>query len=174
MLCEIIDTTLPKVKIITPTIYKDSRGSFSKIFSLKKLNSLLNEKHIQEINLSYTQSKGTIRGIHYQEKPYQELKLVKVLKGAIFDVAVDLETGMHVSAILSDENNQIMVIPEGYGHGFQTLVDQVEMLYLHTEIYRPDFENGINPCDPHLNIPWPLAIRNCSERDQQLPLFSII
>tara|TARA_R110002167_G_scaffold31464_15_gene103265 strand:+ start:9030 stop:9578 length:549 start_codon:yes stop_codon:yes gene_type:complete len=152
----------------------DKRGCFSRLFCQLTLSDLLMDKNIVQINHSITNQKGALRGLHYQKSPAIETKLVRCLRGEVFDVAVDLRpestTFLHwYGQILSAQNAKMMLIPDGFAHGFQALQDDVELLYLHTEFYQPSFEGGIHYQDPKLNIQWPLAITDISEKDAHLP-----
>lgn len=152
---------------------KDERGSFARLFCADEFSEILNKPIIQ-INHSVNKEKGTTRGLHYQNPPCAETKIVTCMKGEIFDVAVDIregsETFLHwYGELLSEENSKSMFIPEGFAHGFQTLRDDCELLYLHTGRYRSDYEGGLNVLDPGLNIRWPLPISCTSDRDRQHP-----
>ena len=155
----------------------DSRGSFVRIFCSNELESVGWNKSIAQVNNTYTKSKGAVRGLHFQNPPYAEMKLVSCIRGKVWDVVVDLRakspTFLHWHAeILSDSNGYGLLIPEGFAHGFQTLTGEVEMLYLHTEKYEPSSEGGLNPMDPTLNISWPMGISELSIRDQAHPLLN--
>ncbi|NOR68610.1 MAG: dTDP-4-dehydrorhamnose 3,5-epimerase, partial [Methylomarinum sp.] len=124
---------------------------------------------------SVTISKGAIRGLHFQYPPYTEMKIVRCLKGKIFDVAVDLRKDSSTllkwhSEILTPDNNKMMVIPEGFAHGFQSLESESEVLYLHTAEYQAEFEGGVLFNDPKLNIQWPIEYTDISDRDRNHPL----
>jgi dTDP-4-dehydrorhamnose 3,5-epimerase len=115
--------------------------------------------------------------MHFQHPPYSETKLVSCLRGEVFDVAVDMRRGsptlLHWHAeILSASNHRTLVIPEGFAHGFQTLTDNCEMLYLHTAPFRADAEGGLNAKDPRLAIAWPLPFGDLSARDSGYPLIA--
>lgn len=158
-----------KVERISHT---DGRGSFERLFDSQVFRESLPEKDIQQINLSFTQEKGSIRGMHCQRPPFQESKLVSCLRGTIFDVAVDLRAesptflGWH-SEMLSAENRIALLIPEGVAHGFQTLTHNCELLYAHTGTYQPDYEFNLNPLDPRLCIGWPLIPTCISVKDKE-------
>ncbi len=114
-----------------------------------------------------------MRGVHFQKAPHAEMKLVRCLKGKVWDVAVDLREGSPTqyqwhAEILSGENYKMMVIPEGFAHGFQTIEPDSELLYLHTEYYHPESEGGLHPLSERLGISWPLDITQLSERDMKL------
>jgi len=163
------ETALEGASIIESIAYEDSRGSFSRVFCQEEMATFF-DGHIEQINHSVTYEKGTVRGLHFQYPPYSEIKMVKCIKGSIFDVIVDIRessaTFLHwFSTILSSENKAIIYIPKGFAHGFQTLEENTELLYLHSERYIPNHEGGLNVLDPVLNIKWPLPIMGLSERD---------
>lgn len=148
----------------------DSRGYLERMFCLDELNEVFGDRRVVQINHTLTQVKGTVRGLHFQYAPHAEMKFVSCLRGSVFDVAVDLRKGsptfLHWHAeLLSAENHKTFAIPEGFAHGFQTLTDDCEMLYLHTAAYAPGAEAGLNPLDAKLAITWPLPIAEMSQRD---------
>jgi dTDP-4-dehydrorhamnose 3,5-epimerase len=152
----------------------DSRGSFVRAFSAEGLRPVGWERPVQQVNFSSTSKRGTIRGMHFQTAPDSEMKLVTCARGAIFDVIVDVRPesstfGQWCSVELSDANDYSVVIPAGCAHGFQTLTDDVELVYVHDQGYSLSAESGVNPFDVALNISWPLAVTEVSPRDQNLP-----
>lgn len=163
------------LKLVEYKRVRDIRGSFEKYFAIESFSKFGWIKPIAQINRSQNFKKGTIRGLHFQYPPYNEMKLVICLKGKIWDVAVDLRKGSRSflrwhGEFLSEDEPKAMLIPEGFAHGFQTLSDEVELLYLHSAPYMPESEGGINPFDPRLGISWPLPVSVISERDKNLPL----
>ena len=149
----------------------DSRGFLSRIFCSQELSSLGWEKPLAQVNHTYTYLNGTIRGLHFQHPPYAEIKVVTCVRGSIWDVVVDIRKDSEsflkcYSATLSSDNNKALFIPEGFAHGFQALSDDVELIYVHSKGYRREFEDGLNPLDPILNISWPRKITEISERDK--------
>lgn len=171
------ETCLKGVYIIEPDIFYDSRGYFFESYNEKKfLNFNFNFKFVQD-----NQSKsayGVIRGLHYQIEPYAQTKLVRVIVGKIFDVAVDIRKnsptyGKWFGIELSDENNLQLLIPKGFAHGFSVLSDYAIVLYKCDEFYNKDSERGIKYNDPVLNIDWRIPADKIivSEKDNQLPLF---
>ena len=168
------ETPLPNCYIVHTTPFSDHRGMFTRFFCEKELNTVLENKHIVNVNFSYTKWAGSIRGMHYQIPPYAEMKLVRCIKGRIFDVAIDIRMGSNTflqwyGVELSAENMDMFVIPEGFAHGFQALSNDVEMLYLHTEFYAKGCEKGINCLDQKVNIIWPQNIVDVSEKDAAYP-----
>ncbi len=156
---------------IHPIITEDNRGSFSRIFCMNEIQHLLNGKIIQQINHSITSQKGTVRGMHFQYAPDCEVKMVKCIKGKVLDIVIDIrkdsKTFLNIFYIeLSAKNQNMIYIPEGFAHGFQTLEDNTELLYLHTQQYSPNNEGALNIRDPLLSINFPLDIINLSKRDE--------
>ncbi len=148
----------------------DSRGFLSRIFCAEELARAGWNLPLVQVNHTHTAERGTVRGLHYQMPPHAEKKLVTCLRGEIWDVAVDLRAGsptfLHWHAVhLSAENGRAMLIPEGFAHGFQTLSDQVDLLYCHSAAHVPAAEAGVTPQDPRLKIAWPLPIGEISRRD---------
>ena len=126
------------------------------------------------MNHSFTKQKGSLRGMHYQLHPSKEIKMVRCIAGAVFDVIIDLRSGSDtflkwIGIELSAENKKMVYIPEGFAHGFQCLEDDCELLYHHSTFYNPEAEAGIRFNDPLININWPLPLTTISPRDQQHP-----
>ena len=149
----------------------DQRGSFQRVFCKKEFRDFKLNNEINQINISKTTLKGSVRGLHFQKKPYAEVKIISCLKGKIWDVMVDIreESSTYLkwnAIILSPENNTSIYIPEGFAHGFQTLTKDVELLYLHSKPYMPSHEFGLNPLDPKVDIEWPIKISNISYKDK--------
>lgn len=154
--------------------HKDQRGSLARVFCKQELQPILGSRDIQQINQSKTTTKGTLRGLHFQYPPQAEAKIIGCLQGRIFDVAVDLRAGsktfLHWSSqVLEADDWSLLFIPEGFAHGFQSLEDNSELLYLHTSAYSPEYEGSIHHKDPCLAIPWPLPVSHVSDKDQQIP-----
>lgn len=152
----------------------DARGYLERLYCAEELRDAGLDKPIRQINRTLTRDKGTVRGLHFQRPPHAEIKVVSCLAGSVFDVAVDLRKGsptfLHWHAeVLSGENRASLVIPEGFAHGFQTLEDECEMLYMHTADFMPEAEGGFDALDSRLSITWPLAVAQRSERDSNLP-----
>ena len=150
----------------------DERGYFERVFCIDDAKSIIGQRSIAQINHSLTAKAGTIRGMHFQYPPNAEMKLVSCLRGEVFDVAVDLRKGSptflqwHAERI-TEANYKTFVIPDGFAHGFQTLTENCELLYLHTAIYTPEAEAGLNAVDPSLGIAWPIPISERSARDER-------
>ena len=171
----VTDLPLHGLKVAERQQLGDSRGFLARLFCAEELAAVGWHQPIAQINQTVTHKQGTVRGIHYQHSPHAEMKLVSCLQGAIWDVAVDLRVGsptfLQWHAIeLSAANHLALLIPEGFAHGFQTLVDNCELIYMHTKAHEPGAEAGLNPQDPMLAITWPLAIAELSARDTQHPM----
>lgn len=150
--------------------FYDERGAFARLFCEQALSSILGSRKIVQINHSCTQAIGAVRGLHFQHAPHAEMKLVRCMKGKVWDVAVDLrpESPSYkrwYAQELSQQNSHMMVIPEGFAHGFQVLEAGSELLYLHTAFYKPESEDGLRHDDPQLGIAWPLPVTDISARD---------
>jgi dTDP-4-dehydrorhamnose 3,5-epimerase len=164
---------------ITPQKLGDSRGAFARVYCADEFGAQgLNNNWVQ-MNTSVNAAKGTVRGLHFQRPPYAEIKLVRCVRGRVLDVFVDLRKdapsfGTVCAIPLDSAKMETVYIPAGCAHGFQTLTDDVELHYCHSQPYRPDFEAAVNPTDPALSIPWPLPISVISERDQSHPPFATI
>ena len=149
---------LPEVKLFTPKIYFDERGWFSEMYNSMTFSKLgLSHTFIQD-NQSLTHNAGTIRGLHFQNPPYAQAKLLRVLRGRIFDVIVDIRIGsprfgQFVMIELSAEDGSAILVPEGFAHGFMSLEEETEVLYKVSQFHVPSAEFGINAMDPDLNIP---------------------
>jgi dTDP-4-dehydrorhamnose 3,5-epimerase len=155
----------------------DERGRFTRLFCANELKEIGLAKPIVNINHSSTQQKGTIRGLHFQYPPDCEIKIVKCLRGAVWDCLVDVRkdspTFLKWDAVeLSSENNRMIYIPEGFAHGFQTLTDDVEIVYFVTNFYSPNNEDGLRFDDTDLHIDWQLKATVVSERDRKHPLLA--
>lgn len=169
-----IETTLPGVFIIEPQVFGDHRGWFMESWSKKKLDDLgINVDFVQD-NQSYTANKGTLRGIHFQQYPMAQSKLVRVVRGAVLDVAVDLRKEsptykQWVVVELSADNKRQLYIPQGFGHAFLTLTDNVEFLYKCDNLYSKECDRSIRFDDPELNIEWGINDPVISDKDARAP-----
>ena len=166
----VTDLPLAGLKRVQRQRLGDNRGFLARLFCTEELASAGWGKPITQINHTYTAKQGTVRGMHFQQPPYAEMKLVSCIRGEVWDVAVDLRVGSPTflrwhAERLSAENGCALLIPEGFAHGFQALTDDVELLYCHSEAYAAHAEGGLNPTDPRLEIAWPLAIAELSARD---------
>ena len=153
----------------------DDRGFLERLFCDEELMGAGLDKPIRQINRTVTTGRGTVRGLHFQVPPHAEIKIVACLRGAVFDVAVDLRQGSPSylqwhGDVLSQDNDASLLIPEGFAHGFQTLGQDCELLYFHTASYTPQAESGLNALDPRLAIEWPEIVTQRSKRDLDLPV----
>jgi len=172
-----IKTKLKDLYIIEPEPFEDDRGRFYRILCKNELKEIGHTKEIVQINHSLTTQKGVIRGMHFQYPPKAEIKLVKCINGKVFDVAIDLRKNSptflkYHSEILSADNMKMFYVPEGFAHGFQSLEDDIEMIYYTTEFYSPECEGGVRFNDPKINIEWPLEVSDISEKDKNLTLIT--
>lgn len=156
---------------IRTTKVGDARGQFSRLFCETDFANIRPHLHFTQINLSETRQRGSIRGMHYQTPPAAEAKLIRCLRGKVFDVAVDVRAGSPTflrwhALELSDDNDCAVFIPEGFAHGFQALTDDVQLLYLHTAPWTPACEAGLRHDDPRLGIAWPLPVGMISDKDR--------
>ena len=167
---KLVHTSIQGVYEVTAEPFCDDRGQFSRLFCIDELANFLNEKSPVQFNHSKTNKAGTIRGMHFQRQPFCESKVVWCLQGSVFDVAVDLRpkspTYLSWTAVnLSRSSNNGICIPEGVAHGFLSLEDHCELLYVHTEKYEKQAEDGIRFDDPAISIRWPKEIEIVSDRD---------
>jgi dTDP-4-dehydrorhamnose 3,5-epimerase len=167
---DILATSFAGLRVLQRKPVGDSRGYLERLFCNDELQALAPGKPIVQINRTVTAGRGTVRGMHYQRPPHAETKFVSCLRGEVFDVALDLRHDSPTflrwhAEVLSADNHKTLVIPEGFAHGFQTLTDDCEMLYLHTAAYQPRAEGGLHAQDPRLAIKWPLGVAVLSERD---------
>lgn len=169
---DLIETSIKDLKVVQRKPLGDSRGFLSRMYCAESFRVFGVNKPIAQINHTLTQHKGTVRGLHFQYAPHAEIKLVSCIRGEVYDVAVDLRKDSPTflkwyAAILSADNHKSLLIPEGFAHGFQTLTDNCELIYLHTEAYQSSAEGALNVLDSALKINWPLPIAELSERDQK-------
>jgi dTDP-4-dehydrorhamnose 3,5-epimerase len=168
---KIIPTQLAGLHLVETAPFGDHRGAFARLFCARELAPVLGNRQIVQINHSRTTARGALRGMHYQHPPHAEMKMVRCLKGRVLDVAVDLRAGSKTflkyhAQELSPDTANMLVIPEGFAHGFQVLEENSELLYLHTACYEKAAEGGLRYNDPALNIDWPLPVADLSARDE--------
>jgi dTDP-4-dehydrorhamnose 3,5-epimerase len=166
---------LPGLILVRRIRMGDARGYLERLFCAHELAEAGWTEPIAQINQTYTARQGTIRGMHFQHPPHAEKKLVMCLKGRVYDVAIDIRKDSPAflkwhGEILSPEDTNALLIPEGFAHGFQTLTPDVLMLYCHSEFYTPESEAGICYNDPSVGINWPVEVIDVSERDKKHPL----
>jgi len=170
-----IPTRLTGSYIIELAPFTDERGWFARYFCKKEFEAIGHTKEWVQCNHSFTAATGTIRGMHYQLEPFREIKMVRCIAGAVYDVIIDLRKDSPTflqwhGEKLSAANKKMLYIPEGFAHGFQTLTSNCELLYHHSAYYEPGYEAGIRYNDPHLQIKWILDAAILSERDKEHPL----
>jgi len=171
------ETPLTGAYVIELEPFRDERGIFARTFCQKEFARIGFDKPIVQINHSVTKQKGAIRGLHYQRPPACEIKIIRCIQGVVFDVMVDLRAGSPTflkwhSVELSKENMRMVYIPEGFAHGFQTLTENAELIYHHSEFYSPECEGLLRFSDPALAICWPLPVNMTSLKDQNCPLIN--
>jgi dTDP-4-dehydrorhamnose 3,5-epimerase len=167
------------VKIITPAKHGDHRGFFSETYNKAALADAGITTDFVQDNQSLSAQKGTMRGLHFQTPPFAQAKLLRVVRGAVFDVAVDLRRGSpsygrHVSAVLSAEEWNQILVPAGFAHGFMTLAPDTEVIYKVSNYYAPECDKGLLWNDPALGIDWPLPAGGAvlSDKDTKQPLLA--
>ncbi len=168
-------TKIEGLYIIEPELKVDERGYFTRIFCQEELVKTGLSFNVAQINQSLTKKKGTIRGMHFQKPPKAEDKIVQCLKGAIYDVVIDLRPdsstySQWVAEELSGQNKKMFFIPKGFAHGFQALVDNCEVQYFVSEFYSPEYARGIRWNDSRFNIQWPIKNPILSKKDKNWPL----
>jgi dTDP-4-dehydrorhamnose 3,5-epimerase len=173
-----IETELGGAFLIDPERLEDERGFFARTWCQKEFQQYGIDVNWVQCNISYNSRRGTLRGMHYQIAPCAEAKLVRCSMGAIYDVIIDLRPDSKsyckwISAELSAENRKMIYIPQGFAHGFQTLVDHTEVFYQMSAFYAPQYSRAVRWNDPHFNIHWPEADRTMSEKDQRIEDFDL-
>jgi dTDP-4-dehydrorhamnose 3,5-epimerase len=172
-----IPTNVHGAFIIEPPQFVDERGFFSPVFDTKRFEAHGLCSSFTRMNCSLSIKQGTLRGMHYQTAPYLEVKLLRVIHGAVWDVALDIRAksptfGQWCGVELTAENRKLLYIPAGCAHGFQTLVPNTEVIYLCSSEYSASHECGMMWNDPAFNIEWPHKPTIISDKDQKHPLFS--
>jgi dTDP-4-dehydrorhamnose 3,5-epimerase len=172
---QIVDTPLPGLKVVKRDRLSDARGFLSRLYCADELREAGWNQPIAQINHTLTHRSGAVRGMHFQHPPYAEIKLVSCIRGEVWDVAVDLRRGSPTflrwyAERLSPENGRALLIPMGFAHGFQALVPDCELIYLHSCAYQPASEGAIHSEDPSIGIAWPHTISELSARDRGHPL----
>ncbi|MBQ7887693.1 MAG: dTDP-4-dehydrorhamnose 3,5-epimerase [Clostridia bacterium] len=172
-----IETKLSGVWIIEPQVHGDHRGYFMETYSTKAFAEIGIDAVFVQDNQSFTAQKGTLRGIHFQNSPMAQAKLVRVTRGAVLDVAVDLRKGsptyrQWVSVELSSENKRMLYIPRGFGHGFVTLTNDVEFCYKVDNLYSRECDRGIRFNDPAIGVDWGVEEPVLSAKDATSPVLA--
>ena len=163
-------TPLAGSYIIELEPFTDERGWFARYFCKNEFSKIGHNKEWVQMNHSFTEHKGTIRGMHYQLDPHKEIKMLRCIAGSVYDVIIDLRQNSATflqwfGTELSATNKRMLYIPEGFAHGFQSLTDNCELLYHHSAFYTPQAEAGIRYNDERINIKWPLPVTAVSARD---------
>ena len=171
------ETRLKGAFVIEPERREDDRGYFARTFCRREFEAHGLNPHVEQCNISFNRRKGTLRGMHFQAAPHEEVKLVRCIRGAIYDVIIDVRPDSpdfkrHVAVTLAAENGKMLYVPEGFAHGFQTLEDNTEVFYLMSRPYAAEYARGVRWNDPAFGIEWPPAQRIILERDQRYPDFS--
>ena len=167
-------TKLEGSYIIDVDPFTDERGWFARFYCKDEFQQIGHNKEWVQLNHSVTYKTGSLRGMHFQKEPFREIKMVKCIAGSVYDVIIDLRKGsgsflQWFGAELSAGNKKMIYIPEGFAHGFQCLEDHCELIYHHSEFYKPDSESGIRYNDPLIKIDWRLRVTELSSRDQTHP-----
>lgn len=167
-------TPLPGLFLVEPEKHRDSRGFFARSYCREEFLERGLNPEVAQCNISYSALRGTLRGMHYQEAPHREAKLVRCTSGAIFDVVIDLRKDSptlfrHFAARLDAGSHRMLFVPEGFAHGFITLEDRSEVFYQMSEFHRPEAARGIRWDDPAFRIAWPIQPVVLSERDRSYP-----
>jgi dTDP-4-dehydrorhamnose 3,5-epimerase len=167
-------TRLPGLVLVELEPQCDARGSFARIWCRREFEQAGLEIAIAQSSLSFNRARGTLRGLHFQHPPHDEVKLVRCVRGAIFDVAVDLRPesptcGQWQGFELSAENGAALYIPKGFAHGFETLAGESEVLYQISAFFAPEAAAGVRWDDPAFAINWPLPVAAISEKDRSWP-----
>jgi dTDP-4-dehydrorhamnose 3,5-epimerase len=174
---EFSPTPIAGLKLVRRRNFEDDRGFLSRLYCAGEFASAGMLRPVVQINHTLTRRIGAVRGMHYQIAPHAESKLVSCLRGEVFDVAVDLRRDSPTflkwhGAVLSASNLHSLLIPEGCAHGFQTLSEDCELVYLHTAAFDPAAERALNAADPRLAIAWPMEITELSDRDRAHPMLT--
>ena len=172
------ETKLKGAFLIEVQKFEDERGFFGRTFCQKEFQKYGLNPNVSQANVSYNKKKGTLRGMHFQAAPYEEIKLVRCTRGAICDVIIDVRPEsatfrQWTYAELRADNYLMLYVPEGFAHGFQTLEDDTEVIYQVSQFYTPGSERGIRYDDPVFKIAWPLAVQVISEKDRNWPDYKL-
>ena len=171
------ETALPGSFVIDLEPIEDPRGFCARAWDQKELAERSLDNRIAQCNISYSKRRGTLRGMHFQRPPHDEVKLIRCIQGALYDVIIDLRPSSPtykrwLGVELSTKNRRALYVPRGFGHGFQTLEDDTEAFYMVSDFYAPDAEGGVRWNDPAFEIDWPLgAPTEISEKDATWPDF---
>jgi dTDP-4-dehydrorhamnose 3,5-epimerase len=170
-----LETPLIGLYIVELETLHDDRGFFARSFCTREFEALGLDSMVAQCNISFNDKAGTLRGLHFQAPPHEEAKLIRCTRGAIYDVAVDIRRGSRTylswhAIELTPDNRRMMLIPRGFAHGFQTLLDSSEVFYQMSQYYHPESARGLRWNDPALAITWPIRNAILSEKDRMYPL----
>ncbi len=171
------ETSLKGAFVIEPEPIEDSRGFFARAWCQREFEAHGLNPGLTQANIAFSRQRGTLRGLHYQANPFAEAKLIRCVKGRVFDVIVDLRPASPTfkewrGVELAGENYRMLYVPEGFAHGYQALVDDTEVFYLVSQFYTPEAERGIRWDDPAFDIDWPLKCEAVvSKKDRDWPAY---
>lgn len=173
------ETPLAGAWVLEPERFADERGFFARTYCRRDFEERGLDPAVAQCSVSFNHRRGTLRGLHFQAAPHEEVKLVRVTRGAVWDVIVDLRPGSptfrrHFGVALTAEAGNALYIPKGFAHGFQTLEDGSEVFYQISEFYAPESARGYRWDDPAFAIPWPEPVTVISEKDRRLPCLGLI
>ena len=173
------ETSLEGAFLIDLEPLSDERGFFARSWCMDEFRRQGLNPGLVQCNISFNQKRGTLRGMHYQAAPYEEAKLVRCTMGALYDVILDLRTNSPTfrgwfSVELTAQNRRALYVPEGFAHGFQTLMDNTEVFYQMSQYFQPEYARGVRWNDPAFGISWPISEKIISRKDQGIPLWETI
>lgn len=159
--------------------HRDDRGFFARAYCQREFAEQGLAQNMVQTNVSFSKKRGTLRGMHYQNPPHQEAKLIRCTSGALYDVVVDVRSasetyGQWMGVELSADTHRMFYVPEGFAHGFLTLEDETEVIYQVSSFYAPGAEEGLRYDDPVLDIDWPIEVQVISDKDRSWPAFSAL
>ena len=168
-----VATELSGAFLVELSPFQDQRGEFARTFCKREFEQIGHTAEFVQLNHSWNTRAGTLRGLHFQYPPFAEVKLIRCIRGKVFDVIVDIRKDSptflkHIGVELSSKNRRMIYVPNGFAHGFITMEDNSELIYHHTNYYTPGHEGGIRYDDPGLGIPWPLEVEVISQKDLNL------
>jgi dTDP-4-dehydrorhamnose 3,5-epimerase len=172
------ETPLPGAYVVDPEPTEDARGLFARTWCRREFEACGLETRIAQCSTSFNKRKGTLRGMHYQVPPAAEAKIIRCIRGSLYDVIIDLRPDSptftrHFAVVLTADNRKVLYVPAGFAHGFQTLEDGTEVFYQISEFYSPDHGRGVRWDDPAFGIRWPEGERIIVERDRSYPDFRL-
>jgi len=171
------ETSLNNAYVVELEKREDHRGFFARTWDKNEFQKHNLNSNLVQCNISFSKKRGTLRGMHYQQKPFEESKLIRCTKGKIFDVIIDLRKSSSTfkkwfGIELTEENYKMLYVPEGFAHGFQSLEDNSEIIYQVSEFYTPNSELGIHWNDPTFNIDWPIQEKIITDKDNSWKFFN--